>query len=325
MSKKSEKLRRWGKGIVAVLVALVPLGFFYQSCADRIAMRRLTPPGRMVDVGGRRLHLSCSGDDNNASPTVILEASGLSSSLAWEKVQHDVAGFARVCAYDRAGMGFSDPAPDARTAYDMERDLSSLLKNAGLAPPYLLVGHSAGGFPVRLFASRHPEAVRGMVLVDVAPEKIVEIGPESYQRLRGRLGLARFAVRLGLLRLFNPLQIPSSPSFALTYRAQVFDAVARMINSYPTSAQQFAAARPTLPDLPLVVITHGVPGDWPAPGMIVPQEADKAERAWQSAQEALAHTSTRGKLVVARDCGHMIPQQRPDLVVQAIRDVLDEK
>lgn len=120
-------------------------------------------PQRLVDVGGRRLNVICTGA---GSPTVILEAGLVADSTAWRLVQPAISRTTRVCSYERAGLGFSDPAPAPRDAAAIVRDLHALLRGAGIAPPYVLVGWSSGGLYTRLYQYRYPEEVVGLVEVD---------------------------------------------------------------------------------------------------------------------------------------------------------------
>jgi pimeloyl-ACP methyl ester carboxylesterase len=150
----------------------------------------LPPPGRLVDVGGWRLHLNCAGQARTSRPTVILEAGAGDFSVDWSLVQPGVARFARVCSYDRAGSGWSDLGPRPRTMHQIVFELHKLLEKAGERPPYVLVGHSYGGGLVRLYQSTYPADVAGVVLVEAAgddpwrktPEKRRE--PKSSTRVR---------------------------------------------------------------------------------------------------------------------------------------------
>ena len=126
---------------------------------------------KLVNVGdGRRLHVSCSGMNFEGSPTVVLESGAGNDSSVWNRVLPEVAKFTRVCSYDRAGLGSSDPVPVLRTIVALTEDLHSLLVNAKVTGPYILVGHSLGGILVRLYASYYPAEVVGMILVDSAHE-----------------------------------------------------------------------------------------------------------------------------------------------------------
>jgi pimeloyl-ACP methyl ester carboxylesterase len=310
----------WIGARLAIAIALaVAAGALYQIIAERRDLARYRPPGTRVDIGGRRLHLVCSG---SGSPTVILEASGLSGHRDWLAVQPEVARFTRVCSYDRAGLGWSDPGPPPRDAQHLAGDLAALLAAAHIDPPWVLVGHSAGGLVVRLHAAAHRDGVKGLVLVDTAPADLADELPAVYARMRRTVHLGHVAARLGLLRALDPFHIDGE-SRALTYRATVYDATASLVDAIPASGRQLAAAGALVPDLPLVVITHGRGGDWAGPGTIPADEADDVERAWQSAQQRLAALSSRGRVVVAAKSGHMVPAEQPEVVIGAIREVVE--
>jgi pimeloyl-ACP methyl ester carboxylesterase len=314
-----KRLRRALIWVGIVVALLASGGALYQLMAERRDLARFSPPGQLVDIGGRKLHLLCSG---SGSPTVILEASGLASYRDWLSVQPEIAKNTRVCSYDRAGMGWSDPGARPRDARHLADDLAALLDHAKLPPPYVLVGHSAGGFVVRLYAQEHPDRVKGLVLVDSAPADLARELPAVYRRMRRSANLGPPAVRLGLVRALDPFHLDGEDR-ALTYRARVYDAVESLVESIPDSGRQLTAAAPLPKNLPLVVVTHGKPGDWAGPGSIPDAEADAVEAAWQAAQVRLAALSSKGRVVVAGESGHMIPHEQPGVVVEAIREVVD--
>src|SRR5215510_15566103 len=137
------------------------------------------PPGKLIDVGGWRLHLNCTGEVRASQPTVILEAGMGDFSAEWSLVQPGVAKFARVCSYDRAGDGWSDWGPIPRTLHQVVYELHTLLDRAGVKPPFVLVGHSYGGWVVRLYASIYPTEVAGMVLVEGGADNPVRMLPDG--------------------------------------------------------------------------------------------------------------------------------------------------
>lgn len=143
------------------LVLLAVIGRIYEVISEHRAAANCPVQGKLVDVGGYRLHLSCLGV---GSPTVILESGALDSSRQWDRVQAEVAKTTRVCSYDRAGFGWSDPGPEPRTSRQMAVELHTPLTKSGVNSPYVLVGHSFGGLNVRLFAELYPTEVGGMVL-----------------------------------------------------------------------------------------------------------------------------------------------------------------
>ena len=186
--------------LVAVLVGLALVGAAYQAIATRTDARNYPPPGQMVDVGGYRLHIYCLGE---GSPTVILDTlfPGTVSNWAW--VQPEIAQTTRVCAYDRAGLGWSDSGPEPRDALQHARELHTLLANAGEAGPYVLVGHSLGGLSVRMFADQYPDEVAGMVLVEgTNPDSWIRLGrPEGVGADSNQLAIAPILARFGVFRL----------------------------------------------------------------------------------------------------------------------------
>src|SRR5918997_2828830 len=165
------RMRRIGKALlvlVIVLLALAVAGAIYQAIATELAERAYPPPGEMVDVGGYSLHINCVGQ---GSPTVILDAGSGGMSAQWVRVQREVSGTTRVCAYDRAGMGWSEAGPDPRDAEQISGELHTLLGKAGVEGPHVLVGHSFGGMYVRTYAARYSDELAGVVLVDSSSPK----------------------------------------------------------------------------------------------------------------------------------------------------------
>lgn len=159
--------RRFLAGIVGLLVIAAVTGAFYQAWVTSRTLSAYPPPGRLVDVGGHRLHIWCTGA---GVPTVLLDSGRGGVAFDWSHVQPVVAAFTHVCSYDRAGMGYSDPGPRPRTSRQIVRELAALLDRGGVPGRVILVGASIGGWNVRLFASTHSERAAGLVLVDARHE-----------------------------------------------------------------------------------------------------------------------------------------------------------
>ncbi|HPV82106.1 MAG TPA: alpha/beta hydrolase, partial [Nitrospira sp.] len=155
------------KWFLGTIVALATIGAAYQIIGMVLDRCHYPPPGQMVDIGGHRLHLYCLG---TGTPTVILEAAAPGWSLSWSNVQPQLARTTRVCAYDRAGLGWSERGPLPRSGQRMAQELHRLLERAGIRGPYVLVGHSLGGLLTRLYQHDYPQDVVGMVLVDAGHE-----------------------------------------------------------------------------------------------------------------------------------------------------------
>ena len=235
---------------------------------------------RRVDVGGYRLYLRCAG---TGSPVVILDAGAGDTLETWDWVFPDVRKFTRVCAYDRAGLGQSDAGPVPRTSAEIVEELQALLSRARVLGPYVLVGHSFGGLNVRLYAARHPDEVKGLVLVDATPEDYPDQGAALLSRgdaekLRTARGLAPAAFLAEL------------------------DGMAQ-------SAAAVRAAKPTA--APVIVLTSALGDGGPT-----------VRALWTDLQARMAASFPNSRQVIAEDSGHYIQFDRPDLVVGAIREVV---
>src|SRR5918998_3069707 len=186
-------------GLVVVLLVLAVLGAIYQAIATELAERAYPPPGEMVDVGGYRLHINCVGQ---GSPTVVLDAGSGGMSAQWVRVQQEVSGSTRVCAYDRAGMGWSEMGPDPRDAERITGELHTLLEGADIEGPCVLVGHSFGGMYMQTYAARYPDEVAGVGLVDSSTDPDQFSQPpeaqDSYEPLKQGSAMGPRLVRLGV-------------------------------------------------------------------------------------------------------------------------------
>ena len=257
------------------------------------------PVAEVFDVGGRGLYLQCEG---SGTPTVLLEAGLGGWSADWEPVLPALSQATRVCAYDRAGLGQSDPPRlRPRTSQDIALDLHTLLETAGEAGPYVLVGHSMGGFHVRVFAGQYPDEVAGVVLVDASH-------PDQTQAFLDALPTddseTIASIRRGLEASY------SDPS----RNAEDLDVA--------TSAELVRGSS-DLGDRPLMVVTANQAGNPSGEG--VPDEVDALlDEAWLRLQADLVTLSSRGSQVVADSGGHMVQFDAPQTVIDAVLEVVGQ-
>jgi pimeloyl-ACP methyl ester carboxylesterase len=250
--------------ILIIFIGAAAAGFIYQAVATARDKSRFPPPGKLVDIGGRRLHLNIMGEDTGG-PTVILEAGMASTSSNWAWVQREIAKTTRVVAYDRAGLGWSDPGEKPLDAAKSARDLHTALRRAGIQPPYVLAGHSYGGLVVRMFADQYPDEVTGLVLVDSShPDQWTHI-PASRDGQTVAFGnrVTALLTRFGIFRLFHleesyivglpPREHAEMRAYLCTPRGWLVGADG-ILAWRDLSRQQVNAAR-SLGDLPLMVLS----------------------------------------------------------------------
>src|SRR2546427_6842257 len=291
-------------GLGGFLIVAALSGATYQWLATRKDLASTPPPGRLVDVGGHRLHLWCTGA---GAPAVILDSGLGGSSAEWGFVQPEVARFTRVCSYDRAGMGYSDPGPSPRTARRIASELATLIDRSGIDGRLVLVGASSGGFNVRVFASDHPQRVAGLVLVDASHEDQAHEVPRlaRFVRLLSTVGVLRmvgvsFGTRVESVA-------PSARQFAraTSFRAAGYQAAADEIIHIRASASEVRSSRRKL-TIPVVVITGG----------------RGADAAWRDLQRDQVTLSKRGCQIIAQQSGHVVAMDQPQVVVDAVRTVV---
>jgi pimeloyl-ACP methyl ester carboxylesterase len=314
------KVRRIAAAFLLLLLFLAGAGFLYENIAEARDRRFNRMPGKLVDVAGNKMHLYCTGD---GTPTVLLESGLGDSFISWRKVQPEIAKLTRVCSYDRAGLGYSDPSSGPRTSKVIAEQLHELLQAAKIAPPYVLAGHSMGGYDVRLYASLCPSEVAGMVLVDSShPDQENRFPPELKKIEAGWRREAQFAeygMPIGIPRLMGLCDENAGVRAAECNLHSAREALAEL-DAFPESAAQTAATGP-LGDMPLAVLSQ----DTSKPSNDLPLDIAKpTNEAWDKMQEELAHLSTRGTRTVAKNSSHYIQLDRPDVFIEGVRQVLAE-
>jgi pimeloyl-ACP methyl ester carboxylesterase len=302
--------------------------------------QRLLPyvePGQLVDIGGRRINMHCTGI---GGPTVILMAGLFSWSAVWYKTQPVIAQETRVCAFDRAGYGFSDPGPRPQILSDLVDDLHEALKAGSIPAPYVLVGHSLGGIEARLYAQRWPKEVVGMVLVDTSPagEGLINEDQPGFDEVIGRESYASDMLHCAFLVANGPLD-PSRPEYKGCSAALPSDTPAAFRKAAPQffTAYYFAdkvslmssvythrydsVDHRRLGAMPLVVLsTEYSWGESGTPAGIWFHRS--YSKIWIARHEALAHLSSRGIHRIIKGSGHEIQLDKPQAVIDAVDEVL---
>ena len=270
-------------------------------------------PGTQIWIGRHRLHIYCTGE---GLPSVVLDAGLGGTSLDWAKVQPEVAKFTRVCSYDRAGYGWSDRGPKPRTANVIAAELERLLRYSGITGPYVLVGHSFGALGVRLFASRFPERVAGLVLIDATHEAQFERFEAANISTLAPANNRRFIIS-------NHYQIPDglppairSIAQALALGPSAIDALYDELRNIRISAHQVSTLN-TLPDVPLIVVAHDERVTAPS------DRAKRMAEIWLDLQKDLAARTSQGQLIVTATSGHFIHLDEPNIVIEAIHEVVE--
>lgn len=309
-------------------------------------------PQRMVDAGGHRLNMYCTG---KGSPAVVLDAGEGEDASTWRKVQPGIAKFTRVCSFDRAGMGFSEGGPLPRDASAMVRDLHTLLQNAGVPPPYVLVGHSVAGLYETLYAGRYPHEVAGMVLVDPSfpnQTQALDAASPSMKRLgassQGVFHMCYEAALHGKLRQgadkYAPCGFPAHLSTLVQAQcAKEGRANCELLQARITESRRPAfwldlgsedlasdtrdsaedlKAQHSYGALPLIVLT-AANDTGPAPPF-PPAEIKAIQRVWTAGHDRLARLSSVGVNLIVRHSGHFIQLDRPVVVISAVNEVVSQ-
>lgn len=327
-------LGRIALGLLALVVLTVAFGSAYELYARHQVHERYPPTGRMVDIGGRRIHLDCRG---HGSPTVVFEAGlGTMGVIAWSAVQDQVASFTRACSYDRAGLMWSDPTDrKVQDADAITEDLHATLAKAGEQGPFVLVGHSIGGPYVMDYARRYGDQVAGLVFVDAShPEQFKRYAAAGFPtstKLPAAVHLTAATTWMGWTRIPHkqatpPSRIPAwvmqqSGDFTSTSMASAIkeaDAV--------DATEAEAGRLHGLGDRPLVVLTgmKPFPDDALKALKTSRAQADRYQAMWQAMHDDEASWSTRSRHQVLPDASHFIQFDRPDVVIAAVRDVVDQ-
>lgn len=323
--------------IPLALFILLLVGMGYQLVGGLLDERLYPPHGKLIDVGGYRLHLFVEGQ---GGPTVVMDAGLGHTSQIWSLVLPEVASFTHACAYDRAGYGWSEAGPQPRTSTQIVKELHALLKNAHIPAPYVLVGHSFGGLNMYLYALTYPDEVAGLVLVDALSKDILTDNPDELRWFiainRIKFRIQSLLTRLGLFRLYILIR---GPYAAMTFVRNLPQEVQRpvlsafMRRTFHAAAQESVALGESVREvnalsrqkplltIPLVVLAHGIPDMFAS--RMSEEETQEGEQRWRKLQTELAALSSQGKLIIAEKGGHKIHIDAPALVIATIREMVE--
>ena len=322
------------KWLIMSVALIVAAGAVFQFSMTQWESYRYPAPGKLVDIGGLRLHINCTGA---GSPTVIMEAGPNDSSVIWQLAQPEISRFTRVCSYDRAGFGWSDAPNEARTSSNIAEELHRLLTSAADPGPYVLVGHDFGTLDLRVFTARHRQQVAGMVFAD-------SVHPDMHHRPPFNVAsestvsnayyhVIPWTVPLGVPRILgwcrDNFTFPNQPSEWARFVPEAAAQYCRLQSWRTEQAQvtdedgSLAATTGPFGDMPLVVLSHD-PQVNDFGGFFSPADLVKAERAWMEMQDELRGLSSRTQRIVAKGSPHWVQIYRPELVVAAVHEIVND-
>lgn len=325
-ARKHSRLFHVKRGLLVLVILLVGLpimGMIYESVMAAGDAERYPAPGQIVSVGDHKLHINCTGQGN---PTVVLESGANGFSLDWYLAQPGIAEYTRVCSYDRAGYAWSESGPELHSPQQIALELHTLLANAGIEGPYVLVGQSNGGKYVRMFAIEFPQNVAGMVLVDgrhesLEPVRTPEQNEQDREAVKASFGLHRTLRRLGVARVFGAALVSSLNPVYAVYPADVRQMLAVIgvrentlevmdLEGHWANADDSVLSANSLPDgTPLLVLTAST-------------SIDRDPR-WLDAQKKLAALSDNSHMMIVDGADHMIQIDQSQVVVDGIREVVN--
>ncbi len=331
--KRTTAGKRWKKVsliLFAVIIGLIGSGFLYEGIASHTAAKNYPPPGKMVDAGGYSLHMVKKG---SGAPAIIFEAGSGETSLSWRDIPDQLAPYATVVTYDRAGYAWSEAADSDRTGANIVEELHTALKAEGVEGPYIMVGHSLGGMYARLFAQTYRDEMAGLVLVDARPENDERDTKEILEAEHFAGNPSSWEIKLfkrsGLLRLFQDVLLEGMVAkedrghfINVISKPAYFDA--KDNEGRLSSLTEDAIRGQDLGALPIRIIARGIAPDY-ASVSISEEGGRKIEEIWRAGQEAMLEISADSRLTIARKSGHMVMSYQPELVVEAVMDLLGER
>lgn len=300
--------------------ALLIIGSTYQYVSTKHDDLRYSPPGKFVQVNGKKIHYVSKG---HKAPTIILDAGLGADHQWWCLVQEELAKCAQVFSFDRPGYGWSDAATTPRTSEHIVSELHNLLQACELKPPYILVGHSFGGANMRLYANTYSEQIAGLILVDACHEDQnfeEDVSSQSFlERGKGYLFYSTFSHYVGISRWYMPESL--KPFFSSLMTQGQRDSIIAKASSVTSlcardnemlhltkSLYQLKRSKNTLLDKPVIVITA---------------EETNSDPQWQEYQKQLVSLSKKGKQIIAKKSSHMVNVDKPEVIIEAVKEIIE--
>jgi pimeloyl-ACP methyl ester carboxylesterase len=332
-SKNYGQWRRVSEMIVLTVVMLIAValgsGATFNVVATQYFFARHSVPGNFYDVDRYKMHLLCTGE---GSPTLVLDAGLGNDSLIWANVQPELSKITRVCSYDRAGFGWSEPRPDPRDAGRIAHELHRLLNEAGVTGSVVLMGHSISGLYIRAYAASYPRSVSGLVFVDSSTPLQEDRFPaevaQAFKNESMEFQKLEWLYILGIPRVMG--QCRPEEGFSESVRKMIaedqcrpslFAAIAQEDKSFRQSGNETIHTGP-FGDLPILIFSedpeHSPPSDIP------PQAAQSVSKVWNEMQEELKDLSTRSRRIIAKGSGHYVQIDRAELLIEKVTNFIKE-
>lgn len=292
------------RNIFITFIVISMIGFIYESYSRFTT--EIKPTGKLVDIGGYKLHYVKKGSGEN---TVVFESgSDIGGYLPWFRVQNEISKFATTISYDRAGLMWSERGKKERTANNMAEELHKLLEKIGAKKPYILVGHSLAGLILRVYVNKYPNDVKSVILIDPSTPKQNEV--LGIKTTKIPLPIIDYANSIGLVRLFFNQNYPSTKASdninkilkAMTYKG--VNASIDEMNHFDAIAKEAGSVK-SFNDIPLTVISGNID-----------------DTKWIKLHDDLLKLSTNSKHIKVKDVGHYIQLEKPDIVINAIKNDL---
>lgn len=325
-SAKRPSLKTVLLGVAGVLLCAIAVPVILNAALGALDRRLHPPPGTFLTVDGSRMHLNCTG---TGTPTLILESGLGDDFLQWRKIQPALSQLTRVCSYDRAGYGWSEPQPGTRDSIHIADELHALLEQAGISGPIILMGHSAGGLHIRQYATKYPANVVGMVFVDAStpaqvnalPAELVEPDDLRVPEIETVLGIPRIRGRCGQHEWTGMGTVPSDSSQdvdemeADDCQLSVLRTTSREWNDFRSDCEEVAGTG-RFGDVPILIFSEDPqyrPSFW-QPARLFPVFS----KTWNSLQDGLKGLSTRSRRIIAKRSSHYVQIDRPELVITEV-------